>query len=141
MSRKVYIFLIITTLLASTTGFQLSYYLCGMTESASPDICSMCEMQDNMEQKACCEDSKDYEELLTGNIPVCCTIQSADLKLSDDFIIYQNKNFEREFSSQSSLITDVIESYNSQSLFNIRVDEHSPPNNIPIYITNSVLLI
>ncbi len=141
MSRKVYIFLTIATLLASTTGFHLSYYLCGMAESASSDMCSMCEMQDNFGQKACCEDSNDYEEFLICNIPVCCAIQSVDLKLSNDFIIYKNNNFEREFSFQFSLITDVIKNYNSQSLFNIRVDEHSPPNNIPIYITNSVLLI
>ena len=141
MLKKVYISLLIALLFLSTTGIYSSFYNCEMMESYSSERCSMCQVENLPQPDKCCMMSKDFKEEIKSDQPVCCEIKVVDEKLSDDFLVTIQNNSEKESSLIIILMSETFENRNLFSKINISVNAHSPPQSIPIYITNSVLLI
>ncbi len=141
MMKKFYISLLILVVFLSTTGVYSSFYNCEMMESSSPDKCSMCQVEELQQPDKCCEMNDDYKETVKSEEPVCCDIKVVDEKLSDDFLVTIKNNSEKESLLKIILVSENFENSNAFSKIDISVNAHSPPQNIPIYITNSVLLI
>lgn len=141
MMKKFYISLLILVVFLSTTGVYSSFYNCEMMESSSADKCSMCQVEELQQPDKCCEMNDDYKETVKSEEPVCCDIKVVDEKLSDDFLVTFKNNSEKESSLKIILVSENFENSNTFSKIDISVNAHSPPQNIPIYITNSVLLI
>ena len=141
MLKKVYISLLIVVLFLSTTGLYASFYNCEMMESISSEKCGMCQVDESPQPDECCSMNDDFKETIKSEQPVCCTIKVVDEKISDDFLVTVKDNSERESSVKIILASETFENDNSFSKINIRVNAHSPPQSISIFITNSVLLI
>lgn len=141
MLKKVYISLFTLVLFLSTTGVYSSFHNCEMMESSSSEQCSMCRVEEFPEPDECCEMNDVVEEKVKSEQPGCCEIKIVDEKLSDDFLITEKKVSEKDSFVKIILINNAFEDSNLFSKINISVNAHSPPQSIPLFITNSALLI
>lgn len=141
MMKKVYILLLSLVLLLSTTGIYTSFYNCEMMDSSSSEKCSMCQVEELQQPDKCCEMSDDFNETVKSEQPVCCEIKVVDEKLSDNFLVTVKNSSEKESSSKIDLVSETFENSIAFSEITINVNVHSPPQSIPLFITNSVLLI
>jgi hypothetical protein len=131
--QKIFLSILIIVFFIANVSFTVVLHYCEMMKQISKSECGMCEEDDSISDFG----NLSFNDLEDG---ACCKNFVKTTNQIDDVILKKSDNSETKLIQYVSILALDLQEISTS--FSIKlINYHSPPENIPIHLKNSVLLI